>query len=170
MQSPLDSQIALVVAMGLDGSIGYQNKLLWHLPDDLKFFKQLTMGHALIMGRLTFESIGRSLPGRQTLVLSQKGLDAPDGVLVCASLQEALSKVESGRKPFVVGGAQIYRLALPQAQTLFITRVETKFADADAHFPELKPAGFEKADEQHHPADDRHAWPFAFERWERISG
>jgi dihydrofolate reductase len=157
---------ACVVAISLDGAIGHDNQLLWHLPDDLRFFKSVTMGHALIMGRNTYTSIGKPLPGRQTIVLSRKGFDAPEGVLVVPDLEHALRAVESGRTAFVVGGAQLYEQAMPMAETVYLTRVHANFPDAEARINPALPSHLRCTAAQHHPADQQHAFSFDVETWQ----
>ena len=112
--------------------IGCANRIPWHLPEDFKWFKKKTMGHDLVMGRRTYESIGRPLPGRQTFVLSRAGFTSP-GVTVCKSLSD-LPNAETGRVRFICGGAEIYRLGLPVCSDLFLTRVK-RDVDGDCFFP-----------------------------------
>jgi len=121
-----------IAAMAPNRVIGNGNQIPWHLPEDFKWFKQKTMGHELIMGRRTFESIGKPLPGRKTIVLSRKGFSRPN-VAVYGSLDELPAPAE-GRERFICGGAEIYRLALPQCGDLFLTRVK-KTVQGDCFFP-----------------------------------
>lgn len=123
-----------IAAMSENRVIGSGNRIPWHLPEDFRWFKATTMGHDLIMGRRTFESIGRPLPGRRTLVLSQAGFRAEDPkVVVCASLSQ-LPPAEAGRIRFICGGGEIYRLALPMCSRLYLTRVKQQ-CEGDRHFP-----------------------------------
>jgi dihydrofolate reductase len=126
------SHFQAIAAMAPNRVIGCGNQIPWHLPEDFKWFKKKTMGHDLVMGRRTFESIGRPLPGRQTFVLSRSGFSNP-GVTVFQSLSE-LPEVEEGRTRFICGGAEIYRLALPLCSELFLTRVK-KDVEGDCYFP-----------------------------------
>ncbi len=121
-----------IAAMAPNRVIGNGNQIPWHLPEDFKWFKRKTMGHELVMGRRTFESIGRPLPGRKTIVLSRKGFLHP-AVDVYASLAE-LPEPSEGKIRYICGGAEIYRLALPQCSDLFLTRVK-KTAEGDCFFP-----------------------------------
>lgn len=121
-----------IAAMASNRVIGRGNQIPWHLPEDFKWFKKKTMGHDLVMGRRTFESIGRPLPGRQTIVLSRAGFSYP-GVTVYQSLSE-LPETKEGRTRFICGGSEIYRLALPLCTELFLTRVK-KEVEGDCYFP-----------------------------------
>ncbi len=121
-----------IAAMSLNRVIGAGNKIPWHLPEDFKFFKQTTMGHVLVMGRKTFESIGRALPGRETIVLSRSGWSHP-GVRTVASLDE-VSPLAYGREVFICGGAEIYRQALPLCAEIYLTLVKRE-VEGDAFFP-----------------------------------
>jgi dihydrofolate reductase len=155
-----------IVAMAENGVIGRKNRLPWHLPDDLQNFKRLTMGHSLVMGRKTFESIGRALPGRRSIVVTrQAGYKVPVGVVVAGSVEEALELAE-GSEVFVVGGSAIYREALPRITRLYVTLVETH-VEGDAFFPELEPGEWRVVSEQAHPSDERHEFAFRFRVLER---
>ncbi len=132
-----------IAAMSLNRVIGAGNKIPWHLPEDFKFFKQMTMGHVLVMGRKTFESIGRPLPGRETIVLSRSGWSHP-GVRTVTSLDE-VAPLAAERQVFICGGAEIYRQALPLCAELLLTLVKRE-AEGDAFFPEFE-AQFELVEE-----------------------
>ena len=127
--------IKAIVAMSENRVIGKAGNIPWHLPEDFKFFKATTMGHAILMGRKTFESIGRPLPGRENIVLSRTISEMP-GVTVIRSLEE-LKKLTDGRDLFVIGGAEIYRLLLPSVQELYVTKVP-RTVEGDAYFPEFE--------------------------------
>lgn len=136
--------VNIIVAEADNGAIGKDNSLLWHIREDLKYFKKVTMGCPVIMGRRTFESIGRPLPGRQNIVVSKSGIHAlPEGVLPAGSLEEAVSKAE-GDEMFVIGGGQIYRQALPLADRLYVTEVHVTVEDADTFFPEIDAGQWEE--------------------------
>lgn len=122
-----------IAAMALNRVIGAGNAIPWHLPEDFKFFKQTTMGHVLVMGRKTFESIGRPLPGRETVVLTRSGWTHP-GVSVVHSLDELAAWTGGERRVFICGGAQIYEQSLPLCSDLFLTVVKRE-VEGDAHFP-----------------------------------
>ena len=129
-------QIAAVVAASENGAIGNENKMLWHLPADLKYFKQLTVHKAVLMGRKTFESIGRPLPNRLNLVLSRQQGFSAKGCTVVSSLDEATAITQQNQIDtlFVIGGGEVYKQMLPFAQTLYLTKVKTHISVADAHF------------------------------------
>lgn len=136
--------LALIVAMGRGRAIGKAGHLPWHKPADLVRFKALTLGHSVIMGRKTYESIGRALPGRRNIVLTRdETLHFPDCVMV-SSLARALCLVEDDEMPFVIGGASVYALALPVASHLFLTEIPMDVPGADAFFPMISLNGWEQ--------------------------
>ena len=159
--------VALLVAMSDDGIIGRDNALPWHLPRDLQWFKRLTTGHPIIMGRTTYQSIGRPLPNRRNIVLSRDPEFQPEGVEVTATLKAALELVEDDPEVFVVGGAAIYGLALPRAQRMYLTRVHAR-VDGDVLFPEWRPDEWRLVWEEAHEPDGEHAYPFTFQQLDRI--
>jgi dihydrofolate reductase len=159
--------LSLIVAIDRSGGIGKDNQLLWHLPADLKHFKSLTTGHTVIMGRKTHESIGRALPNRRNIVLSRGQSTAPVGCEIMASLDEALSSCKGEQKAFVIGGAEIYRLAIDKADELYLTRVDT-LADADTFFPEFNAGEWELRSREEMPADEKNVFSCAFEYYTRI--
>jgi dihydrofolate reductase len=159
--------LSVVAAVAENGVIGRGNRLPWRLPLDLRRFKELTWGHPLIMGRLTFESIGRPLPGRVSVVLSRDaGWDPPPGVRRARTFAEALASCGEAEEAFVVGGEAVYRLALPLAHRLHLTLVHGE-VDGDRHFPSFSPDDWHLVEEESHPADDRHAYPFTFRTYHR---
>lgn len=129
----MERPLSLIVAASDNDVIGHDGQLPWRLSADLRRFKRLTMGHHLIMGRKTFESIGRPLPGRTTIVLSRQPDYAPDGVVVARSLEEVLQLVAADPEPFVVGGGEIYRLLFPAVGKIYLTRVHC-FIEGDTLF------------------------------------
>lgn len=135
-----EPRLTIVVARAQDGAIGRGNTLPWHLPEDLRHFKATTLGHPILMGRRTFESIGRPLPGRRTIVITRNPQWAHPGCERAASLQAALDACAGCPEVFVVGGAQLYREALPRAHRLIITEVALRVPDADTFFPAFDPA------------------------------
>ena len=139
--------------------IGRGNALPWRLPDDLKRFKALTLGKQVVMGRKTFESIGRPLPGRENRVVSRQAGLRLEGCLVFPGLREALAG--DADEIMVIGGAQIYAAALPLAQRLYLTEVETE-VEGDARFPDFDPAEWREIERMPHPPDARHACGFVF--------
>ncbi|MFZ1642519.1 MAG: type 3 dihydrofolate reductase [Candidatus Contendobacter sp.] len=163
MRSPL----ALIAALARNRVIGRDNRLPWRLPADLRFFKQTTMGKPLLMGRRTWESIGRPLPGRRMIVLSRDpGYHAP-GCAVARSLDEALAMAGAVPEIMVIGGALLYQQTLPQTERLYLTRVEAD-VPGDAWFPEWNEREWRPVWEETHPADVDHAWPYRFQRLERV--
>jgi dihydrofolate reductase len=148
--------VSIVVATDDRGGIGLGGTLPWHLPDDLRRFKALTMGKPIVMGRRTHDSIGRALPGRQNIVISRQPGLRIEGCTVVDSLDAALAAAGPVPEVVVIGGADVYRLALPGAQTLHLTRVHAD-AGADTFFPALDAADWEEVAREDRPADERHA-------------
>ncbi|MDX9845901.1 MAG: dihydrofolate reductase [Tenuifilaceae bacterium] len=131
-------KVSIIVAVAQNNVIGNNNQLIWHIPDDLKRFKALTMGHHIIMGRKTWESIGRPLPGRTSIVVTRnKNFDAP-GAQRAGSLEEAIAFSSSDAEVFIIGGGELYRQALPMADRIYLTKVHRDF-EGDVSFPELNP-------------------------------
>ncbi|RZL03802.1 MAG: dihydrofolate reductase, partial [Pedobacter sp.] len=120
--SPKSPILSIVVAIAENNAIGRNNQLLWHLPADLKHFKQITTGNAIVMGRKTFESIGKALPNRKNIVITRQQIDFPEGVLTANSIEEAISLADENEM-FIIGGAEIYRSILPKADRIFLTTV-----------------------------------------------
>jgi dihydrofolate reductase len=165
-------QLTLIAAVAENGVIGRGGRLPWHLSADLRRFKRLTMGHAIIMGRRTWESIGRPLPGRTSIVISRQADYQPghDGVLMATNLDEALSqacKLASGAdKAFVIGGARIYEMSLARADRLLITRVHDA-VEGDVQFPQVDWTQWRKIAEERHEADETNDYPHTFQTWLR---
>jgi len=158
--------MSIMVAMTPERVIGRDGQLPWRLSNDLRRFKQRTMGHHIILGRKTYESIGRLLPGRRTVIVSrQHGLEVP-GARVAHSLPEAVDGCAGDSEIFFVGGEQIYREALETADRLYLTRVHGH-VKGDAHFPELDTDQWELIDQEYHGADAKNEYPHTFEIWER---
>lgn len=128
--------IAIIVALAKNHTIGVNNGLPWRCPEDLKHFKTLTMGHHMIMGRKTFDSIGRALPGRTTVVVTRDAGLQIENCLIAHSLPDAILACKNDEQVFIVGGAQIYEQALPLADTLYVTEIQLD-VEGDAHFPEI---------------------------------
>lgn len=159
--------LAIIAAVAANGVIGRGNDLPWRLPADLRRFKALTMGHAVVLGRRTWESIGRPLPGRRMIVLTRQEDWTAPGVEVAHSLDEALD-LAGGETVFVAGGEAVYRAALPRAEALELTRVHAE-VEGDARFPGFDASAWRRVWHEDHPADTWHAWPFTFERYEPVS-
>lgn len=155
------TRVSIVVATDEHGGIGLEGRLPWHLPNDLKRFKALTMGKPIVMGRRTFDSIGRALPGRTNIVVSRQPGLCIEGCVVVPSLEAALEAAGGEEETCVIGGAEIYRLALPLAETLHVTRVHATVG-ADTFFPVIDAAEWEEISREECPADDRHAYPYSF--------
>jgi dihydrofolate reductase len=154
-----------IAAMAANRVIGDGNRLPWHLPEDLARFKRLTMGGTLVLGRKTYESIGRPLPGRKTVVVSRQPGYAPEGVLVARSIEEALERAGEGNV-WIAGGAAIYRQALDRCERLYLTRIEAEI-QGDAFFPEIDEAVWRKVEEERWAAGERGSFGYRFEVWER---
>jgi dihydrofolate reductase len=151
----------LIVAIDRNRAIGHQGKLLWHLPADLQRFKSLTMGHHIIMGRKTWESIGRLLPGRTSVVVTRNGGYAAPGALLAPSLLEALALAQHDPEPFVIGGAEIFREALPLSNRVYLTEVFGEYA-GDVWFPPLPEAQWRRIrSEEHPPTAQQPGWRFS---------
>lgn len=155
--------ISIIVAVSENGVIGKNNQLLWRLPDDLKRFKQLTLNHPMIMGRKTFESIGKPLPGRTSIVITQNPDFAFEGVIVAHSLDDALLKAASleTEEVFVIGGGEIYRLAMPVTDRLYVTEVHTTI-DGDTYFEKPDLALWKETERIVHEPDEKHLFKFEF--------
>ena len=132
-------RISLVAALARNGVIGIENRLPWKLSDDLKYFKALTLGHHILMGRKTYESIGRPLPGRTTVIITRGGSPAPDGCVVAHSISDAIAACKDDEEIFFVGGADLYRQALSLADRLYLTEIQAE-VEGDAWFPEFNRA------------------------------
>ncbi|MFL5352178.1 dihydrofolate reductase [Archangium sp.] len=157
-------RLAAIVAMAANRCIGKDNTLPWRLPADLKRFKQLTMGHTLVMGRKTYESIGRPLPGRTMVVLTRQKDYAPEGVQVAHSLEQALELARGG-EVFIAGGADLYQQTLGRVRRLYLTRIERDY-EGDTFFPEMDLSGWRLVEEEHHPATATEP-PFTFLTYKR---
>ncbi len=144
--------ISIIVAVARDRVIGVNNTLPWHLPEDLKRFRALTMGHHIIMGRKTYESLGRLLPGRTTVVVSRSKDYAVPGALVANSLKQALALCGDDPEVFVIGGAQLYRDGLGMANRLYLTEIDASY-EGDAHFPEYDGNAWREVAREDHVSD-----------------
>ncbi len=158
--------ISLIAALTHNRVIGKDNDLPWHLPDDMKYFMQTTKGHHVVMGRKNYDSIPekfRPLPNRTNIVVTrQKDLKLP-GCLVVNALEEAVAIARNAGESelFIIGGSTIYRLGLPFADRLYLTEIDAEL-DGDTHFPAFNRNDWKEVSRKHHPADDRHAFPFDF--------
>lgn len=159
--------IILIAAAAQNNALGKDNQMLWHLPADFRRFKALTSGHHIIMGRKTFESLPGMLPNRTHIIVTRQSDFSVPGCIIANSLEDAIELAPADEDVFVIGGAQIYRQALPIADRVELTRVHTTL-DADAYFPELDPAQWKLVSIEEHPTDERHAYAFTFETYDRI--
>ena len=153
--------ISLIVAASTNNVIGTKGDLPWRLSDDLKRFKATTMGKPIIMGRLTWESIGRPLPGRQNIVITRQPGYSAEGCDVVASVDEALEAAGAVPEVMVIGGGDIYRQLLPRASRIYLTRVEAEI-EGDTFFPELHESEWEVVSSEAHEADEKNAYAFTF--------
>jgi len=162
--------LALIVAAAENNAIGTHNELPWHLPEDLKFFKRTTLGKPVLMGRKTYKSLGKPLPGRLNIVISRNtDLKVPEGVLLYSNLNDAIERIEQENcdEAFVIGGGQIFAEALPEIERMYITRVHTTIPHADAFFTTVDHSHWKLVWEEPHKADDKHNYDFTFQRYER---
>lgn len=163
-------RVCLIAAVARNKVIGRNNQIPWRLPEDLKHFRKLTMGHAVIMGRKTFESIvafsGKSLPGRDNIVITRSRDWSGTGCQIAHSLEEALARVSDQRDAFVIGGAEIYSLALPKASRLYMTEIGCDFA-GDAFFPEFDRSRWKEVSRERHTSDTPDSFDYAFVEYVR---
>ncbi|SIT14548.1 dihydrofolate reductase [Chryseobacterium ureilyticum] len=158
----------IVVAMGEKNEIGFENQLLWHLPKDLKHFKDLTSGHPIIMGRKTYESIGKPLPNRTNIVVSRKKDWFEEGILIVGSLKEALKFAKKiDEEVFVIGGGNIYEQTMDLVDKLEVTLVKADL-EADTFFPKIDEKIWKKTNEVCHEKDEKNGYDFCFQTFERI--
>ncbi len=156
-------RLSLIAAIDRHRAIGYQNKLLFWLPNDLKRFKTLTTGHTILMGRKTFESLPKgALPNRRNVVLSSSADLVLPGAEVFHSLQEALDSCGQDEHVYIIGGESLYRQALPWADELCLTEIDAEAPQADAWFPPINPAVWHEKSRDARPADEKHPCPYAF--------
>lgn len=159
--------VSLVAAMSENRVIGRGGGLPWRLPQDLQFFKKLTVDHTVIMGRKTFDEIKHPLDNRRNVVITRNAAFKPHGVTVVPTLEEALALGATEREVFVIGGGEIYRLALPRADRLYLTVVHAT-VEGDTFFPQFDTTAWALDEEERHEADARHAYPFSFRRYSKI--
>lgn len=166
MSSPT---ISLIVAIAENGTIGINNSLPWHLPDDLAFFKHNTLNKPIIMGRKTYESLGRPLPKRDNIIISHNPApeNLPENVYYFSSLNDAINAYKNTSEIIIIGGAQLYRSALPYMHKLYLTIIESEVS-GDTFLPEVLALPFQQAEliyTKNHPEDEKHSYPFRFEIW-----
>ena len=158
--------VSIIVAVAQNGTIGDKNALLWHISEDLRFFKRTTSGHPVIMGRKTYESLGRPLPNRTNVVISRTA-EHIEGCTIARSLEEAIAMFPADDEVFIIGGAQIYALALDVADRFYLTRVEHDY-EGVTKFPEWDESQWQLVEQEAYPCGEKYPYPFAFERYERV--
>ena len=159
--------VSIIVAVAQNGTIGDKNSLLWHIKEDMRFFRTTTSGHAVIMGRKTFESLGsKPLPKRKNIVITRQDVEF-EGALTAHSLQEAIRMAEGDEEVFVIGGAQIYAQALECADRLYRTLVERDY-EGDTSFPEIDYRYWQLVAEQRHERGEEYEYPFSFLTFDRV--
>ena len=160
--------LAIVAAVASNGVIGAGNRLPWRLPADLKRFRALTSGHSIIMGRKTWESIGRPLPDRQNIVVTRQSHFAAPGADIASSLDDALARVRLPAPAFCIGGGKLYREALARATTLYLTEIGRAF-DGDANFPDFDRGEWREVDREVHAEPADNGFPYAFVTYRRVA-
>ena len=159
-------RISLIVAVSTNDVIGVRGQLPWHLPNDFRYFKEATIGKPVLMGRLTWDSIGKPLPGRQNIAMTrQPGFDAP-GAIVVSSIDAAIAAAGEADELMVIGGGQLYQQFIDSADRIYMTRVDTN-VDGDTSFPVLDPEQWSLTSCQENSADERHAFDYAFRVYDR---
>ena len=159
-------KLSLIVAVSDNGVIGQEGELPWHLSSDLRRFKRLTMGHPILMGRKTYESIGRLLPGRITVVLSRQAAYPAEGAIVAGSLDEALSRVSGDNEVFIIGGAELYRSTLQRVSRIYLTVVHAQ-VEGDTYFPEVDWTHWLPLEDVRFTADDNNDHDYSFRVYDR---
>lgn len=160
------SRLSLIVAMAKNRVIGAGNRIPWHLPNELRHFKRLTMGHHIVMGRRTYESINRLLPGRTTVIVTRRPDYSVPGAIVAHSVPEALAACRDDDEVFVIGGADLFRETLPIADRLYLTIVDAE-PEGDTFMPEVEMRDWREIQSEDFPADDKHAHAYRFTAYER---
>jgi len=162
--------VTLVVAAANNNAIGKDNKLLWHMPNDMKYFKNVTWGMPVVMGRKTFEALGKALRGRKNIVLTQQAGWNAEGVVAVKTFEDAkfLVKQMDMKEMMVIGGGEIYRSTIDQADRIHITRIDAEFEDADTFFPVIDPQTWKLVSQKNHEADAKHKYNYSFQVWEKI--
>lgn len=158
--------ITIIAAVAENRALGKDNQLIWHLPADLKRFKQVTLGHHIIMGRKTFESLGKPLPNRTTIIITRNKNYKQEGCIVVNSLSEAIKASKTDENPYILGGAEIYKQALEIADKLDLTFVHHTF-EADAFFPEINNTIWEETERTSFNADEKNKYDYSFVSYER---
>lgn len=158
--------ITIIAAVAKNNALGKDNQLIWHLPADLKRFKKVTLGHHIIMGRKTFESLGKPLPNRTTIIITRNTNYYAEGCIVVNSLEEAINTAKVDENPFILGGAEIYKQALEIADVLDLTLVHYKF-EADVFFPKIDFNNWKEMSREDFKADDKNKYDYSFVKYLR---
>ena len=168
LKTLINMSISIIVAIAKNNAIGFENKLLYWLPNDLKRFKALTTGHTIIMGRKTFESLPKgALPNRRNIVLSRQEIDFP-GAERFNSLEAALTQCRNEEEIYIIGGASVYQEAMPLADKLCVTHIDDTPKQADAFFPEIDSSIWKETNKESHSTDEKHQYPYCFVDYQRI--
>jgi dihydrofolate reductase len=157
--------VAIIVAIGENHAIGKNNQLLWHMPNDLKHFKDVTSGRTIIMGRKTFDSVGKPLPRRRNIVVTRQDITIP-GCEVVKSIEDGLALCKDDDEVFIGGGAEIYKLAMHLTDRIYLTVIHQNF-DADTFFPEIDPGQWKESAREDYQPDEKNAYPYSFVTLER---
>ncbi len=159
--------LSIIVAVAANGIIGGENRLLWHISEDLRHFKSITSGHPVVMGRKTYESLGRPLPNRRNVVITRSNIEI-EGCDVVHSLEEALGLFTPDDNVFIIGGAEIYRATLPMADRFYLTRVHRDY-EGDTSFPEWSEEEWQLVESEHFERGEKFEYPYTFEEYHRLS-
>ena len=168
MNATAKPRLSMIVAMAKNRVIGAKGKIPWHLPNELQLFKQVTMGHHIIMGRKTHESIGRLLPGRTTVIVTRQPDYAVPGARIAHTLEQAVALCAGDSEIFIIGGGELYRAAMPMADRLYLTVVDAE-PDGDTQMPALNPADWQLQSTKQYSRDERHAHDYRFEVHDRVA-
>ncbi len=158
--------VIMIAAASENNALGKDNDLLWHLPDDFRRFKELTSGHYIIMGRKTFESFPKLLPNRTHVIITRQEDYRPENCVVVRNMEEALATCPENEDTYIIGGGEIYKLGMPFADSIELTRVHGQF-EAEVFFPEIDPAVWKLTHSHFHPADEKHKYSFTYETFAR---
>lgn len=156
---------SLIVAKAKNNVIGRDNQLIWHIPADLKYFKRVTLGHTIVMGRKTYDSMGKPLPGRKNVVITRQEDFHPEGVIVKPSLEQALQGLNVD-EVFIIGGGEIFKLVMDIVDKMYVTEIDESF-DGDVHFPEINPEEWDLAESLPQEKDEKNPYNFAFNTYIR---
>ena len=159
--------VSIIAALAENNVIGKDNDLIWHLPADLKHFKNLTTGHHVIMGRKTYESIGRILPNRTFIIVTRNENYVVDGAIVVHSLRDAINSVKEDEEVFIIGGAEIYQQSLDVADKMYLTKVRQQF-EGDAYFPNFDSEIWKLVSSVPHNSDEKNKYTYTFEEYEKV--